>query len=409
MSPIFTSSKFGFCTAVVAQGQVGATPVWSSPSAGDLYPSKTIFESEVSTSGVTFSATQSPTYSMTGGPSGGLYSTTLLAVNSSTGALTGNFGDDGTYSITATATNQGATADRSFTITVAEDLSIAKFSNLKIWMRGGYNGNSAGNCANGDDTLVLYGGSTGSTQLKTYSGGTQNSYVAFGETPSATTSLGASSSGIRDAKGGATAALQDDLLYYKQPGNSTIWLDNAENSGLADQTDHTFCWWMYLPNITNVTDGNNFSPIWHSWSGTNAVSHCALDWYTGGTSNPSLQNYIGGGLYGSWTTSTITAGTNGNKAVWFHIAQVYTSGTTKCYLNGSVDATLTAPTGGWGAVGTAQVISMNSRGEPTGAADPSTWGAMQSDKWFADNRYYNAALSAAEVQDIYQKGRSAFA
>ena len=121
-----------------------------------------------------------------------------------------------------------------------------------------------------------------------------------------------------------------------------------------------------------------------------------------------MQNYVGGGLFGAWNVSTITAGTNGNKNVWHHIAQVYTSGTTKCYLNGSVDATLTAPTSGWGTLGTSQLISMNSRGEPN-ATDPSTLSAMQSDKWFADNRYYNTALSAGEVQDIYQKGRSAFA
>ena len=229
---------------------------------------------------------------MTGGPSGGLYSTTLLAVNSSTGVLSGNFGDDGTYSITATSSIAG---NRAFTITVAEDLSIAKFSNLKIWMRGGYNGNSAGNCANGDDTLVLYGGSTGSTDLKAYNGGTQNSYVAYDHTPSATISLGASGSGVRDAKGGATAALQDDLLFYKQPGDSIIWLNNAVNSGLANGTDHTFCWWMYMPNIGNVNGSNYFTPIWHSWSGTNAISHVALDWYTGGSSNQTMQNYVAGG------------------------------------------------------------------------------------------------------------------
>ena len=400
MSPIFTSSKFGFAAGSADSGEVS----WISPAAGDLFPSKTIFESEVSTSAVTFNA-GGGTYSMTGGPSGGLYSTTLLSVNSSTGVLTGNFGDNATYSITATSSIAG---NRAFTITVAEDLSIAKFSNLKIWMRGGYNGNSAGDVANGDDTLVLYNGSTSSTELKVYNGGPNCAYVAYDQTPSATTSLGASGSGIRDAKGGATAALQDDLLYYKQPGGSTIFLDNAENSGMPDQTDHTFCWWMYWPNITNVNDGNNFSPIWHSWSGTNSVAYVALDWYTGGSGNPSMQNYVGGGLFGAWNVSTITAGTNGNKNVWHHIAQVYTSGTTKCYLNGSVDATLTAPTSGWGTLGTSQLISMNSRGEPN-ATDPSTLSAMQSDKWFADNRYYNTALSAGEVQDIYQKGRSAFA
>ena len=115
MSPIFTSSKFGFAAGSAADGEDG----WISPAAGDLYPTKTIFESEVSTSSVTFNA-GGGTYSMTGGPSGGLYSTTLLAVNSSTGVLSGNFGDDGTYSITATSSIAG---NRAFTITVAEDNS----------------------------------------------------------------------------------------------------------------------------------------------------------------------------------------------------------------------------------------------------------------------------------------------
>ena len=404
MSPIFTSSKFGFAAGSAASA---AASVWVSPAAGALFSGKTIFESEVSTSAVTFNAGGGGTYSMTGGPSGGLYSSSLLAVNSSTGVLTGNFGDDGTYSITATSSLAG---NRAFTITVAEDLSIGKFSNLKIWMRGGYNGNSAGNCADGDDTLVLYGGSTGSNKFRVYNGGTSPSYVAYNETPSATTSLGASGSGIRDAKGGATAALQDDLLYYKQPGNSLVWLDDVTGSSFVDGVNHTFCWWMYMPNIANVTGSNQFSPIWHSWDGTNATSFVALDWYTGGTSNQTMQNYVAGGLYGTWNVSTITAGTNGNKDVWFHVAQVYTSGTTKCYLNGSVDATLTAPTSAWGAVGTAQVVSMNSRGEPvSGTNPPGGASASQSDKWFADNRYYNTNLSAAEIQDIYQKGRSAFA
>ncbi len=403
MSPIFTPSKFGFASQ---SGEVANPHPWITE-AGDLFSGYTIFESEVSTSTKTLQATNVTAYALTNLPSGGLYSG--MSLNTSTGVLSGDFGADATYTMTGTTTPAGES--RTFTITVAEDLSISAFSNLQIWMRGGYNGRTAASVGTSGDAIPLYGG-TGVNTDDFYGKGSP-SYIAFAEgAPPATGSLGASGSGIRDAKGGSSAALQDDLLYYNTPANSTVFFLDAKNSGLANSMTHTFAYWMQYPNISAVHGSSKFNPIWHSWNATNAIAHCAHDWHTNGTSNIYLNNYVAGGLYGAWTTSTVTAGSNGNKGVWLHLATVYTSGTTKCYLNGALDATLTAPTGNWGTMGDDQTINFNGRGDGydnSNTAPGSYTSGWDVPKMFADNRYYNAALSAAQIEDIYQKGRSQFA
>ena len=140
-----------------------------------------------------------------------------MSFNTSTGVLSGDFGDNATYTMTGTTTP--ASSARTFTITVAEDVSIAAYSNLRIWLRGGYNGRSAGAMDDGD--TIQFGTATNTNDFRVKNAAT---YVAYNETAHATTSLGASGSGIRDAKGGSSAALQDDLLYYNSPADTKIFI-----------------------------------------------------------------------------------------------------------------------------------------------------------------------------------------
>ena len=209
---------------------------------------------------------------------------------------------------------------------------------------------------------------------------------------------------IRDSADGSTKTLQDDKLSIYSQANSTWWW-TPTSSIFANTTNHTFTWWMKWDDVSAVTS-NGFNPIFHSWGGSSATAWCALDWDTNGTSNPKMNNYVGGGLYGTWNMSNVSGGSNGNKGVWMHIAQVYSSGQTLCYLNGQLDATLTAPTSGWGNIGGNQVCSMNSRGDGYSGSQPN--GASSGSdvpRYLADIRYYNTNISQQAVQAIYNKAR----
>jgi len=116
MSPIFTPSKFGFASQSAAAGDTG--PQWTT-AAGDLFSGYTIFESEVSTSTKTIQATGATSYALTNLPSGGLYSG--MSFNTSTGVLSGDFGDNATYTMTGTTTPAG-------TFVVGVDTSAGKIS-----------------------------------------------------------------------------------------------------------------------------------------------------------------------------------------------------------------------------------------------------------------------------------------
>jgi len=75
-------------------------------------------------------------------------------------------------------------------------------------------------------------------------------------------------------------------------------------------------------------------------------------------------------------------------------------------LNGQLDATLTAPTSGWGNIGSNQVCSMNSRGDGYSGGQPgSANSGSDVPKYVADVRYYNTNISAQAVQAIYNKAR----
>tara|TARA_Y100000022_G_scaffold168177_1_gene153238 strand:- start:607 stop:2220 length:1614 start_codon:yes stop_codon:yes gene_type:complete len=378
------------------QINIDAAPSWSTAS-GQI--GGTIYENERV---ATFSATATDpdgdtiSYSVNSGslPSG-------LSLNTANGNITGleNSGSisaDTTSSYTLRATAGSKTTDRAFTTVIKDDPSLAYTSNLKFWFKGGYNGRSATSSLSSNVTGSSIAGVTcftgyGTTELKEDTG----QYTPVNS---------ASNTFIRDSADGSTKLLQDDKLsIYSQP-NSTWWW-TPTSSIFANTTNHTFTWWMKWDNVSAVTS-SGFNPIFHSWGGTNAVAWCALDWNTNGTSLPYMNNFVGGGLYGTWNMSSISGGVNGNKGIWFHVAQVYSSGQTLCYLNGQLDATLTAPTSGWGSIGSNQVCAMNSRGDGYSGGQPgSANSGSDVPKYVADVRYYNTNISAQAVQAIYNKAR----
>jgi hypothetical protein len=378
------------------QINVDLAPAWNTASGqigGSIYENENIQTTTVSatdTDGDTVS------YSITSNslPSG-------LSINSANGQITGRensgtISSNTTYSYNLGATANGATTNRAFTTVILDDASLAYSSNLKVWFRGGYNGRTAstlGSSFTGSSLGVGTGyASIGTTQV-------------VNDTSTGSPVNASSSKWIRDSLEGNTKTLQDDKLAIYSNANSTWWW-TPTSAIFGANMNHTFIYWMKWDNVSAVTSGNNFNPVFHSWGGTDATPYVANDWHTNGTSNPYLANYVNGSLYDNWNMSTVSGGVNGNKGVWFHIALVYSSGQTLCYLNGNLDATLSAPTSNWTPAGSNQVCSMNSRGDGYSGGQPNSYtNGYGSPKYLADVRYYNTNISQSAVQAIYNKSR----
>ena len=378
------------------QINVDLAPAWNTASGqigGSIYENENIQTTTVSatdTDGDTVS------YSVTSNslPSG-------LSINSANGQITGRensgtISSNTTYSYNLGATANGVTTNRAFTTVILDDASLAYSSNLKVWFRGGYNGRTAstlGSSFTGSSLGVGTGyASIGTTQV-------------VNDTSTGSPVNASSSKWIRDSLEGNTKTLQDDKLAIYSNANSTWWW-TPTSAIFGANMNHTFIYWMKWNNVSAVTSGDNFNATFHSWGGTNAVTYCANDWYTNGTSNPYMSNYVNGSQYGTWNMSTVSGGVNGNKGVWFHVALVYSSGQTLCYLNGNLDVTLSAPTSNWTAAGSNQVCSMNSRGDGYSGSQPSSYTSGYAvPKYLADVRYYNTNISQSAVQAIYNKSR----
>lgn len=378
------------------QINVDSAPTWSTGS-GQI--GGTIYENEqIQTTTVSATDADGDTIAYTV-QSGSI--PTGLSLGSSTGSLTGqessgSITGDTTYSYTLRATANSQTVDRAFTTVIKNDPSLDYSGNLKVWFRGGYNGRTAS---------TLGSSFTGSSV------GVGTGYASIGTTQvvdDATTASPVNSGSnkwIRDSLEGNTKTLQDDKLAFYSNANSTWWW-TPTSSIFGSGVNHSFVYWMKWPDVSAVTGGDYFNPIFHSWGGTNATSFVANDWYTNGTSNPYMRNYVANALYDTWNMSTVSGGTNGNKNVWFHIALVYSSGQTLCYLNGSLDATLSGPSSGWPAAGSNQVCSMNSRGDGYSGGQPGSYTTGYAvPKYCADVRYYDTNISQAAVQAIYNKTR----
>ena len=326
---------------------------------------------------------------------------TGLSINSSNGQITGqeNSGtitSNTTYSYNLGATANGATTQRAFTTVILDDPSLAYSSNLKVWFRGGYNGRTASTLGSSFTGSSL-GVGTGYTGIGT----TQ----VVNDTSTASPVNASTNKYIRESLEGNTKTLQDDKLAIYSNANSTWWW-TPTSAIFGANMNHTFIYWMKWDNVSAVTSGSNFNPVFHSWGGTNATAYVANDWYTNGNSNPYMNNFVNAGLYGTWNMSTVSGGVNGNKGVWFHVALVYSSGQTLCYLNGNLDATLSAPTSNWTPAGSNQVCSMNSRGDGYSGGQPNSYtSGYDIPKYLADVRYYNTNISQSAVQAIYNKSR----
>ena len=378
------------------QINVDLSPSWSTASGqigGTIYENENIQTTTVSATDpdgdtISYSVTSSSL------PTG-------LTINSSNGQITGreNSGTisaNTTYSYNLGATTNGVTTDRAFTTVILDDPSLAYSANLKVWFRGGYNGRTASTLASSFTGSSL-GVGTGYTGIGT----TQ----VVNDTSTGSPINASSSKWIRESLEGNTKTLQDDKLAIYSNANSTWWW-TPTSAIFGSNMNHTFIYWMKWDNVSAVTSGNNFNPVFHSWGGTNAVAYVANDWYTNGTSNPYMNNFVNSGLFGTWNMSTVSGGTNGNKGVWFHVALVYSSGQTLCYLNGNLDATLSAPTSNWTPAGSNQVCSMNSRGDGYSGSQPNSYtNGYGVPKYLADVRYYNTNISQSAVQAIYNKSR----
>jgi len=377
------------------QINVDIAPSWSTASGqigGTIYENENIQTTTVS---ATDPDGDTVSYSVTSNslPSG-------LSINSANGQITGRensgtISSNTTYSYNLGATANGATTNRAFTTVILDDASLAYSSNLKVWFRGGYNGRTAstlGSSFTGSSLGVGTGyASVGTTQV-------------VNDTSTGSPVNASSSKWIRDSLEGNTKTLQDDKLAIYSNANSTWWW-TPTSAIFGANMNHTFIYWMKWENVSAVTSGSNFNPVFHSWGGTNATTYCANDWYTNGTSNPYMSNYVNGALYDNWNMSTVSGGVNGNKGVWFHVALVYSSGQTLCYLNGNLDATLSAPTSNWTPAGSNQVCSMNSRGDGYSGGQPAGFSGYGVPKYLADVRYYNTNISQSAVQAIYNKSR----
>tara|TARA_Y100000004_G_scaffold59811_1_gene66693 strand:- start:66 stop:1280 length:1215 start_codon:yes stop_codon:yes gene_type:complete len=392
--PVFTGLKFGFGKSAAAAGASNIY-TWTSPSAGSLF-SMDVYEDEVIDP---ITLTTSPSATSFEVTSGSLPSGITLSSNTLTGTLPATSGTDTTFNFDINPVGATNTA-RSFSIQVDEDESKQYDSNLKLWIQGGYNNRSTGNLGStsspgGAFPIARHNGSTGSAY------GFAPTTLPQAVDPTSDTGWG-SGKEINDSLGGSTKQLQlDKLAIHLTPGTTMYVQDGWGNySGV----NHTFCYWLHWDNVTQNTNSDVFSPTFHCWGDESFIAN---DWQTNGTSNPYLLNYAGNTNNGRWDPSNISGATNGNKAVWHHIALVYTSGTCYCYLNGSQDATTSSPTGNW-SVGT-QYVNFHGRGDNTAGGLPGSYtSGYAGSKKMADIRYYNTNLSAAAINDIYKKLRPAF-
>lgn len=282
------------------------------------------------------------------------------------------------------------------------DAADAYYSNLKIWIRGGYNGATAGNLTSGSGTLdIPIWGSSASTMNVLSTPQRVDSSSLFSPVNSSANTF------IKDGKAGNTAKLRNDklALYFDGTSNPTIWKALDASTWNNSTTDRTFAYWAKWDDVTANTSANVITPTWHSWSATNASSLHAHDWYTNGTSNMYMQLYTNGNLNGTFTMPTLQGQSNG-KGVWFHFAVVQTSSTTKIFVNGQEQEHSVAVTTSWPSVGSSQSMSWNSRADGISGGNPGNYTTGSTCKrYLADLRYYDTNLSNDAILALYNKSK----
>ena len=399
-------------SATIEDGfSVNQTPTWSTAS-GSLMGSSVLYEGEIIES-LSVTATDPDgdtiTYSVASGdslPSG-------LSLNSASGAITGD--PDAVANDTTTTFDIEAsdTADnvstRSFSMVTTNDESAAYESNLKLWLRGGWDGQTSGNQSGNTLPAAKWGTSYGSTNKVNVIG----SLVVGNSTLNSSPVSG--STKIKDAQGGVsglnTVAKQTDEFAYMCDAGDSFWIDIPDDNSIfqGNSGNHTICYWLLWEDRSGNTGDNYFSPTFHSWSATDASAWMAHDWYTNGTNNVKIIHYSNGANQGTFTTPNISGGSNGNKGVWFHAAFTYTNGAIAVYINGQSQSHSLSNTGTLPAIGSNQTCNFNGRGDGYSGGLPGSY-TTGGDRWKmqADLRYYNTPLSAGAIADIYNKSRSSF-
>jgi hypothetical protein len=287
---------------------------------------------------------------------------------------------------------------------IPTDAADSYHSNLKIWVRGGYNGAAAGNISSGSGTLdIPIWGSSASSMSTISTVERIDSSATSSPVNSATNTF------IKDKNAGITSQLQNDKLaiHFNGSSNPTVYKALDTSTWNTSTTNRTFAYWIKIDNVSANTSSNVITPTWHSWGAGNAntVDLYAHDWYTNGTGRPFMTLYATAADKGTFYLPP-QVGTTNSKGVWFHFAVVHTSTSTRLFFNGAeVESPYTA-VASWSTPGSSQMLSLNSRADGTNAGLPRNYTTGSTCvKSLADMRYYDTNLSAAAINAIYQKSK----
>jgi hypothetical protein len=285
---------------------------------------------------------------------------------------------------------------------VPTDAADAYYANLKMWIRGGYNGATAGNITAGSGTLDIPSWNGATSTLNTIAT-VQRVDSNAGSSPINS----AANRFIKDGKAGNTAQLRNDKLglYFNGSSNPIIWKALDATTWNNSTTNRTFAYWAKWDNVAANTSVNVITPTFHSWAGTNAVALVAHDWYTQGTGNMQMILYANGADMGSFTMPNLPGQSNG-KGIWFHFAVVHTSSSTKVYVNGQEQTFTYSAVTTWPSVGSSQSMSWNSRADGISGGVPGNYVTGSTCvRTLADIRYYDTNLSSDAIFALYSKAK----
>jgi hypothetical protein len=194
------------------------------------------------------------------------------------------------------------------------------------------------------------------------------------------------------------ATLASSLIYDSSTAKygSAISLSNPSGPGTTTNT-------IYYKNNLNIPFAGGASSTVTFWvkflnsysaGGDNTILFLSIN---GGPRNYYIYNGVGSiGTYGNWTGSSVggpSVPLTPVNGTWYHLTLVITSTSSTMYLNGSAGTTTTytSPTPGvWNSLALA---TYDFGAYPSGATS-----SIEID----DLRVYNTALSAAEIQVVYQ-------
>jgi len=185
-------------------------------------------------------------------------------------------------------------------------------------------------------------------------------------------------------RAGGTSIINGKLgQAMKLAGNSSSYIRGTLNTGISGDATFSFSAWINTPNIIA---GNYMTAV-------------SIGTWGGGTAAGLFFNISAGSVtmsYGGSNVNTVAGVISANK--WYHIVAVKTPGiadtTTKIYING----VLQGVSGGSG-------VTPNITNATPGIGEMKGYNAWNWNGSLDDVRVYSRALSAAEVQQLYQMGK----